>query len=428
MKGKNAFCINVLVCLLTTVMFLMTQVTCPATAYAQKKKGTKQQATQRFEGALLYRNYEHHSKVIRKFSLGQAYNGERTVKVVVKDNAIHINDESMHMHTIVKPSENKVYIYNDVSNEGLTARAADYLQKYLSVYDPNVSIENIKKTSTLKSTGRSVEYKGDNCKTYEGQLTSGGNMQTDVEMWYSDKLSANSSYKYLFWGLPLNGIVRKGIISQSGSIPLMGKVKSTIATELVAMKKYRVSNAEMMPPSKVKMETLTSDKQLVQFYNNSTKALKKNNLYPKIKKQKDVDYEITQQWDFAENWLRKEFRSQDQSLTWTSVGEKLFETVNSYQKSTKSSGDENDDENKTTGNPQKDKAYKKYLSEYNSLRDAVRKLKSAPLTRTNNASHANMARAEYKDKIRSLQKKMRLAREKCLEETGLSITPSPLEN
>ena len=180
----------------------------------------------------------------------------------------------------------------------------------------------------------------------------------------------------------MNGIVRKGIISQSGSIPLMGKVKSTIATELVAMKKYRVSNAEMMPPSKVKMETLTSDKQLVQFYNNSTKALKKNNLYPKIKKQKDVDYEITQQWDFAENWLRKEFRSQDQSLTWTSVGEKLFETVNSYQKSTKSSGDENDDENKTTGNPQKDKAYKKYLSEYNSLRDAVRKLKSAPLTRT----------------------------------------------
>jgi len=399
---------------------------CPATTYAQKKKGaTRQQASQKFEGAMLYRNYEHHSKIVRKFSGGQAYNGDRTLKVWLKGDAIHINDETMHMHTIVKPSENRIYVYNDVTNEGLSAKASDFLPKYLSAYDPAVSLQNIKKTSTLKNTGRSVEFKGDRCKTFEGQLTSGGNTQTDVEMWCSDKLLANKSYKYLFSGLPVTGIVRKGIISQSGSIPLLGKIKSTVASELVALKKYNVPASTMAPPAKVRFSNITNDQQLLEFYKRSTKALKDNKLYPKKLKEKDVDYKITREWDFAEDWLRKDFRSQDQSLTWASVGEKLFDTISKAGKKTDTDGN---DENKTTGDPKKDEIYKKYLSEYNTLRKAVNKLKSAPITKTNSASHANIARAEYKDRIRELQKKMRRTREKCLEETGLSITRSPMED
>lgn len=71
-----------------------------------------------FEGMLLYRNYEFHSPVIRKFSFGNAYNGERSVKVVMKGNKIHIVDESLHMHTIILPDANIGYIYSDVAKQG----------------------------------------------------------------------------------------------------------------------------------------------------------------------------------------------------------------------------------------------------------------------------------------------------------------------
>ena len=295
----------------------------------QKTSYADKQNVHVFEGMLLYRNYEHHNAIVRKFSAGQAYNGERTVKVTLRDNSVHIVDEDMHIHTIVIPEEDKVYMYSDVSKKGFVANGNE-LKKFFTGNDPDITpYPDMEKSSSLKTTGIQKYYKGDQCQVYAGQITVNDNLLTDVEMWYSDRLLANKSYCQLFNGLPVPGIVRKGIISQTGKLPLLGSLRSTVAYELVALTECKMSDAEFTPPQDITIEPYTKDTQLHSFYKNSSKALKKAKLYPEQVKTKEIDYKIGQEWDFADEWLTKKYGSVDNNLTWGKLGDSLFRTASS---------------------------------------------------------------------------------------------------
>ena len=315
--------------LLFCLMFGMIPVYAQKRASTAKKSSAKAVSsnarTHTFEGVLMYRNYEHHSAIVRKFSGGQAYNGERSIRVTLRGNSVHIVDESMHIHTIIKPDEDKYYIFSDVSKQGFVAKASEILPKFFSGLDPNVEASgSTPKSSTLKSTSRQETYKGDRCKVYEGQLAVEESFLNDVEMWYSDRLLANKSYRYVFSGLPVPGIVRKGIITQSGKIPLLGNMKSTTATELVALTERKVAPSEMTPPSNITIAPYTKDTRLYSFYKQSSKALKKAKLYPEKMNTKEVDYAIRSNWDFADEWLTKQYGTVDPSMSWARVGENLF--------------------------------------------------------------------------------------------------------
>lgn len=296
----------------------------------QKTLYADKQTVHVFEGMLLYRNYEHHNAVVRKFSAGQAYNGERTVKVTLRENSAHIVDEDMHIHTIVIPEEDKVYMYSDVSKKGFVANGNEFLKKFFSGNNPDITpAPDTEKSSSLQTTGIQKKYKGDQCQVYAGQITVNDNLLTDVEMWYSDRLLANKSYRQLFNGLPVPGIVRKGIISQTGKLPLLGSLRSTVACELVALTECKVSDAEFAPPQDITIEPYTKDTQLHSFYKNSSKALKKAKLYPEQVKTKEIDYKIGQEWNFANEWLTKKYGSVDNNLTWAKIDSSLFRTISS---------------------------------------------------------------------------------------------------
>jgi hypothetical protein len=291
---------------------------------AQQKKPEAPKTTT-FEGALLYRNYEYHSNVVRKFSNGRAYNGERTTLVKLRGQDVHIVDESMRLHTIIVPGDNLVYLYSDVLSWGLQGDK-EFLQQFLGAYDPDYSLPNLEKTSTLRTTDEKMTYKGDECKVYRGLLKIGDAGETDVELWYSPRFKTNPSYKYFVFGLPVGGIIRKGIINNSGSVPLLGKLKSTTAIELMALTEYKVPTSEMRPPASINFSPMRAPKQLNRFYNENTKALKKAKLYPKKLSNKEVKFNLQQQWDFADIWLAKEFTPQTEQITWAKVGQMLFDT------------------------------------------------------------------------------------------------------
>lgn len=311
----------------TTKPTLKTERTTQTTAAPRKLTRQKKSGSPYFEGRLLYRSYEHHSKVTIKYSRGQAYNGERTTIATVKGNVIHILDEDMHLHTIIDLNKNVVYYYSDVSRKGISARADEYLPLYRSMFDPNVPVSTTEKISTLQNTGRSLTYKGDLCKVYAGQLTVGEYMQDDIEMWYTDKFLINKCYRYLFWGLPVEGIVRKGIINQSGYAALLGEMKSTMAYELMALSEYDVDDNELMPPSDVRFEKMTGPVQLDNYLKDNYKTLKKKKLLPKPMKTSEVDYSLRSEWDFADEWLAKEYKLNKSEMNWGKVGTRLFETL-----------------------------------------------------------------------------------------------------
>ncbi|MGN0280766.1 MAG: LysM peptidoglycan-binding domain-containing protein [Prevotella sp.] len=296
-----------------------------------KKRQTSSSKLRVFEGALLYRNYEYHSNLVRKFSNGMAYNGERTVKIIIKGDLIHIIDLTMHVHNVIS-SNDKVYVYSDISGKGIVSDS-HLLKQYMSSLDPDYSESGLEKTSTLQSTTERVTYKGDVCKVYKGALKTGDAAETDIELWYSDMYKVTTNQKYLFYGLNPGGIVRKGIYSQNGYVPLLGKMHSTMATELIALTEYDVPINDINPPKNIRFEKYVKPSQLTAFYKENTKQLKKQKLYPAKMNTKETQYRIRNQWDFVDEWFAKEFKPQGETITWEKIGENLLNAVQSMAKS-----------------------------------------------------------------------------------------------
>ena len=322
-----------------------------------------------FEGALLYRNYEYHNNLVRKFSYGMAYNGERTVKIIIKGDLIHIVDMTMHVHNVIS-SNDKVYVYSDITRSGIVTDT-QYLRQYMSSLDPDYKTSDMEKTSTLNTTAEKITYKGDICNVYKGALKIGDAAETDVEMWYSDNYKVTTNQKYLFYGLNPAGIVRKGIYSQNGHVPLLGKMHSTIATELIALTEYQVPIDDINPPQNIRFEKFIKPSQLTAFYKENLKQLKNQNLFPAKLKSKETQYLIRDQWDFVDEWFAKGFKPQEETITWEKIGENLLNLVHSMANVT---SPQNNDES----------------SDYDSQEDDGEMLLLANLIRQHESEIANM--------------------------------------
>lgn len=55
-----------------------------------------------FEGELVYNNFENHSKIVLKLSKGMAYNGKRTVRVLMKGSVVHVADRDLHLCPVTR--------------------------------------------------------------------------------------------------------------------------------------------------------------------------------------------------------------------------------------------------------------------------------------------------------------------------------------
>ena len=109
-----------------------------------------------FEGELVYNNFENHSKIVLKLSKGMAYNGKRTVRVLMKGSVVHIIDEVLHFHTLLVPEENKAIIFNDFLKRGQQFPYNEYVKTYLSQY----SISKDKVKGTFTKTGETEQVLG----------------------------------------------------------------------------------------------------------------------------------------------------------------------------------------------------------------------------------------------------------------------------
>lgn len=381
-------------------------------------KGKVKQGSRVFEGALLYRSYEHHSAVVRKFSQGRAYNGERTIRVTLRGNSAHIVDESMHLHTIINANANTVFVYSDLTNEGISA-GKDFIHTYLSMQDPDYNTPEMPKSSTLAIENQKTTYKGDLCNILKGTVSIGKNAETDAELWYSNNLLANKAYKYFLYGLPPKGIVRRGIYNNVGRIPLLGKAQTITALELVALKEYRVSDSEMKPPSTIRLERMEKSSQLTDLYKANTKELKRQKIYPKISKRKEIKHLLNNQWDFVDDWLDKDFVLKDNNITWAKVGENLFNNINNIVSTFKEGNDDISEDNLTD---EQKKLYKKYKKDYDYWLKELKKY----INETQ--KHSSISANSESTGLRTLKTKLREIREECKKNTGKSISPSSFES
>lgn len=254
-----------------------------------------------FEGEIMYRNFENHNKLVIKFSKGMAYNGARNVKVIMKGYNIHIIDESLHMHTLLLPNEDKAIIFNDLLKRGQQFPFSEYVNNYLTSLSPEnrtVSGVIISSTSTIKDTGETKEYKGQICNIYRGQVISNnGSATSDVELWVTSKYDIYKCYWYFLNGIHVPGIVLKWTYDTKGKVPLFGQMSSYVASEIKAINERDVAEEEMQVPSGYDIVVSKSPFKVLGLYKDMKKYLMKNKMYP-TQLESEVTYKIDDEWDF----------------------------------------------------------------------------------------------------------------------------------
>ncbi len=299
----------------------------------QKKKASsasKTKTSSLFEGALLYRNEEYHSAAEKKFSYGAAFNGERTISVIVKGQAIHINDETLHLHTIVNPSDDIVYLFSDLTRKGVKG-SLKQMEQYVRMLSPDYNVPGLDPqpiTSTLLLSKEKAIYDGESHGVYKGEIMRGDNNRLSAEMWIWDRYKITKNFDYMFYGIPVPGIVRRGVYSQIISVPLIGKMKSVTALELVAYSNYKVKPSEMLPSADYQFEVLSDNKAVSRLYKENRSHLKKLKLMPKSKSKRKTIRNIREKWDFVDDWLRKKVSTENNTIAWKTIGNSILDLTN----------------------------------------------------------------------------------------------------
>ncbi len=256
-----------------------------------------------FEGEINYRNFENHSKAVRKFSKGMAYNGARSVRVLIKGNKVHIIDESMHLSTLLLPDEGYVIIYNDLLKQGLKCSYSNYTMTYMSQYSPKAYIPGQMKDYEVKATDETTEIQGEPCKLYKGTITTTTNgaspTVTTVEVWCSTKYKVDPVYQYYLYGVEIPGVAMKWTTDQHGKVPMIGSMDSFVASEVKSITPRTVDDSEMQIPSEYELKLTDSAFKMLGIYEDTKKYLKKNKMYPTdAENDTEVTYQIEEEWDF----------------------------------------------------------------------------------------------------------------------------------
>jgi hypothetical protein len=265
--------------LLTIILFLLTALT----SSAQENF---------FEGELVYDNFENHSKMVLKFSKGMAYNGKRTVRVLMKGSVIHMIDNVLHFHTLLFPDENKAIIFSDFLKRGQQFPYDEYVKTYLSQF--SISKGSVK--GTFEKTGETEMVRDRSCHIMKGKVSVSG-VKTDLEAWVSQEYKIYDSYRTFTFGMDIDGIAMKCAYKTVGKIPLLGEARSYVQSELVEMKTREVTDEELSVPEGYKIVESSSPFKVVGLYNDTRKYMKAQGIYPD-----DIDKEVTfkteDEWSF----------------------------------------------------------------------------------------------------------------------------------
>lgn len=279
------------------VLLLIVMISfCFAEANAQVKK--------EFEGEIVYRNFENHSKMVRRFSSGMAYNGARTVRVIMKGSNMHIIDESLQMHTLLLPEQSKVILYSDCLERGMEFSFGTYVNNYMMSCSPEPRyVSGVKQENKYSMNKVSQgEFNGEICDIYKVDVEAilqAGETIHQAELWVSSKYDVYKCYWYFLNGIEVPGIVLKRTLETNGKVPIFGKMNSFVASEVKEIKERAVSDDEMCVPENYDIKVSDSPFKVVGLMKDTKKYLKKKKMYPgDADKDLEVTYKIDEEWDF----------------------------------------------------------------------------------------------------------------------------------
>ena len=381
-----------------------------------------------FEGVLLYLANEYHSDAVKKYSFGNAYNGTRYVKVILKGNVMQIVDIDMHIHQFVDLNNQKAVIYSDITKEGVDCGIS-----YMSILRGQLQPNSKYVKTNFKQEGE-INYKGDLCQIMKSTLysaTPGIKTNGNVEIWYSDNLKTDEVYNFYPLGAVVPGIIKKWLYSSNTSSPV-GELRSVFSAELIAIDGHDVDDEEINIPTDIVMLKGDVVKIVPEFYKNNTKQMRKLKILPK-----DDDggakLKIEEEWDSVKQWEQEIGEAgKAQSMFglgfWAKVGlnlisetTKVMESLQSQTQEETESGDEMAQGQSTNRDTSKSNAKKVNHSNWHSLENAYSNYESQLIKMKSDGGYD-------KQEVKNIQRKMKDTRAKIKEQSGHDRAISPLEN
>jgi len=256
-----------------------TPTTKTTTKPAQKKASTtsapvKKQEVRLFEGTLMYVSQEYHSEGVRKYSYGQAYNGQRDQSITISGNKAHVIDENICIHKIFDGDANMCYIYSDITSTGVSYPLSDYRTLYSQLSD------NSKYNRLTWDASGTTNYRGDNLKTRHASITpkmEGQDLTGSIDIWSSSAFLVGNIMKDVFYGADPQGLIKKYMWETKSNVPFVGTMHSIVSAELIALREYPVSPTEFKIPEGITIipDNINSCKETNKMYKAHQKALKK---------------------------------------------------------------------------------------------------------------------------------------------------------
>lgn len=233
----------------------------------------KKQEVRLFEGTLMYVSQEYHSEGVRKYSYGQAYNGQREQSVTISGNKAHVIDENICIHKIFDGDANMCYIYSDITSTGVSYPLSDYRAMYSQMSD------NSKYNKLTWDAPGTTNYRGDELKTRHASITpkmDGQDLTGSLDIWSSSAFLVGSIMKDVFYGADPQGLIKKYMWETKSNVPFVGTMHSIVSAELIAIREYPVSPTEFTVPEGVTIipDNINSCKETNKMYKAHQKALK----------------------------------------------------------------------------------------------------------------------------------------------------------
>jgi len=240
-----------------------------------------QSATEPFAGSmeLYYTTFTQANASTLRNAAGRFVEGRNQLKVLVRDNALHMTDSVLHIHTVLIPESNLVYLYSDVTKMGVQMDYDYYTSINMSGLAPSEESGGFEiRDYLLVPSGLEQQLLGYNCAGYKGRVTT-PQQQAQLEIWQNTQMPVPSTMNYLLDGIVLQGlpmrysIVRRGM---SGYALNAGSVEANLTSLIIR----EVSNVEIFPDATIRFVISNDPAEAKSFYSDNVDALKLHGLYP----------------------------------------------------------------------------------------------------------------------------------------------------
>lgn len=267
-----------------------------------------------FEGELHYRSMENYDKRMEQMMPNSLYyNGARDVTFIIKGEKVLMIDESMQYKVLLDPENDVIVYFSEHINKGVTNSYAKHsnmqgLFQKKGNYNAYLKTFNPPEVYHFEPTGKSLPFEDREVPLYQGRIETVMGVLIDQPMLmissfdFAEDFTFRMPQAYFFsfcYGLEREGLLTKYVWEMIVDINLLGgKFNSYACSELKKVVLRSVSDEEFIVPDNIKLQNeRLQGTTLNTFWTEHCRYMKKHKIHPK-QLNKDVVYEINEEWDF----------------------------------------------------------------------------------------------------------------------------------